>query len=279
MAEPDATEVASTETLPPDVGDLLANGGAPDGKAADGVEPAPKDERYEELLTQLRRQSDMIARRDRNIDELGERTKKQDQMLSELVDRQRNAEVRGYGRAEAEVRGLMKRAVAEADTATYDRLESELVELQKLRPTLKTVDERRLSAADPPPAAGQQSPVVSQWVRDNPWFGAPDNEYLTFAAQGAELAIKRQSPHLSEADRLAKVREQMEKDFPDKFENKARKGPAAVAQPSAQAGRRAAEPKKKTADDLPAEDRATMEMLVRQKVLTREQYLKDYQWK
>ena len=278
MAEPNAAgEAATAEKLPADVGDLLVNNGAPDGKTTEAEPEAkePKDERYEELLTQLRRQSDMIARRDRDLGDVGERVKKQDQMLAELVENQRNANVRGYGRAEAEVRAAMKRAVAEADTASYDRLEVELVELQKLRPSLKAAE--KSATADPPPGTGQPSPAVGQWLRDNAWFGAPGNARMTFAAQGAEIDIKAEFPHLSEAERLMKVREQMEKDFPDKFENKARKTAAVVAQPSAQAARKVADPKKKTVNDLPHDVRQTLAKLQRMNPkLTNEQYVADY---
>ena len=272
MAEPSAAAAASDKALPADVGDLLVNNGAPDNDGAAADPPEDLAAKNAALQERLRIQSDMIARRDREVGEVTARLKDQDGKLTELLDRQRNAEHRGYSRAESEIRALMKGAVAEADTAKYERLEAELEQLHKIRPTAPA---REAKKDDPPPQQQAIPPEFQKFQRDNPWFGK--DIAMSSYAQGAEMEIMQESPHLTMAERLEETRKRVLDRFPEKFENKARKAAAAVAQPGAQPARKPADPKKKTVADLDYDTRQTLAKLKRLNPrLTDEAYLAEY---
>ena len=271
MAEPSAATAASDKALPADVGDLLVNNGAPDN---DGAADPPEDlaAKNAALQERLRIQSDMIARRDREVGEFASRLKDQDGKLTELLDRQRNAEHRGFSRAESEIRALMKGAVAEADTAKYERLEAELEQLHRIRPAAPA---RETKKDDPPLQQQAIPPEFQKFQRDNPWFGK--DIAMSPYAQGAEMEIMQESPHLTMAERLEETRKRVLERFPEKFENKARKAAAAVAQPGAQPARKPADPKKKTVADLDHDTRQTLAKLKRlNPKLTDEAYLAEY---
>lgn len=217
----------------------------------------------------LRTQKEIISAHEASLREIAERTRKQDEMITELLENQRNANQRGYARAESEILADMRQAVAEADTAKFDQRQAELDALRKIKPATPAQRAAELEA-------GQDSAVVSAWKRDNSWFGK--DRAMSLYAQGVELDIRDANPSMGEADRLAKVREKMEKDFPEKFENPARRTAAAVASPGAQAAR-APKPKGRTVADLDEHGKAALAKFKRTiPGFTDKDFLDTYKW-
>jgi len=196
--------------------------------------------------------------------------RREDEGWGEMVQRSREAEARGYEYAVGTVKAKMREAVQNADQAAYDKLEDELKHLEKMRPSAPPKRETTSTANRP------ADPDVEYWVQQNPWFKA--DKRLNKIAIGLEADLMEDEPFLSTSDRLKKVREEIEKRFPEKFGNPARSAAPTTARPGPQAARGPIRPKQKTEADLPPSARSTMERLVKQKVLTKEQYLKDYPW-
>ena len=216
-------------------------------------------------------QDRMIKDLQSKIEESAKLTKEQGESLKELLDRSRGAEARGLEYAREQVRARIKQAAADADTAAVDAAMRDLDDLNKMKAELqpKKIEE--------PPANTKKAPdpEVVAWTRENKWFNT--NKAMHLFAVGREEEILQDEPYLSTKERLDKVAEEARRRWPEEFENKARRQPPAASQPGPQ-GTRSAKPKQKTADDLPAEDRSVMQRLVKQKVLTEAQYLKDYKW-
>ena len=108
--------------------------------------------------------------------------------------------------------------------------------------------------------------TLNQWKGENPWFGADSVMTAAANAIGNEL----EQAGVKGADQLAEVAKRMRAEFPHKFENANRRTPAAVegSTPTRKAG--------KTWTDLPPEARQTADKWVKDGLLTKEQYLKDY---
>lgn len=305
MAEPNAGDSATDTGIPADMLDPSEIGKEPEARGdvtglASRLGWKPKEEwrgpedkwldapdyigEFEreapKIKERVRTQKEMLAAQQRELAEIAARTKKQDEMISELLENQRNANHRGFARARAEIEAEMEKAVENADTATFRQRKAELAELDKLRPSILPATKK--DDSPPPPASGEPSPAVKEFMRNNAWFGNAPGKDRAMTAYAVTLSteVHAENPHMSEAEQLVEVRARLEKEFPHKFENPARRAAATVANPGAQAARPSGgKPKAKTEADLPEADRAVMERLVRNKVLTKEQYLKDYQWK
>lgn len=265
--------------------DLLADG---DGAPAAETPEVEASRKAEAELAELRSQN--AAQRDMILD-LNRRGKEQSDTLAELLQRQRDMdkrssdqEDRGWAIAEADLHARIERAAADADAASVKALTADLSWLLKNRPAAAKSakdDPADKAAKDRQPAAetGKVDPAVLQWVDENPWFNT-DIELHQYA-RARDDAVGRANPNMPMRERLAKVKEQVLKRFPDKFpadarSADARNAPAAVSRPGAQTAR--TKPKGKTEADLPEGARVAMAKFVKQGVLTKEQYLKDYQW-
>lgn len=107
----------------------------------------------------------------------------------------------------------------------------------------------------------------NRWKADNAWFETDTVMRAAAAALGDE-AVKK---GLEGKAQLDFVSERIRKEFPHKFENPNRTAPAAVeggGQPPKKSGKGWA--------DLPAEAKAFADRMVKQGLITKDQYAKDY---
>ncbi len=119
------------------------------------------------------------------------------------------------------------------------------------------------------PAEQGKTEAFDAFVEENPWFNTDP------AMRGAAIALADElvaSGVLDPKKQLAEVAKRIKAEFPHKFENPARKAPAAVE------GNGAAVRKTgKTWADLPADAKQMADEFVRDiKGFTREKYVKDY---
>ena len=94
-------------------------------------------------------------------------------MITELLENQRNANRRGFDYRRSEIDQAIERAAAEADAPTVKRLIAERDAFDKLRPAAPA-EAKPATQVTNDGGAGQQpqlSPTLTQWMRDNPWFG------------------------------------------------------------------------------------------------------------
>lgn len=115
---------------------------------------------------------------------------------------------------------------------------------------------------------------VSQWVEANPWFTADRMLNVMATAHYGELMADKT---LSETQRLAKVKAEVVRRFPEKFGNPRRTQPSSVESGNGNGnGRRKME---KGWNDLPRDAQDIADRLIRQgAVKDRASYLKDYAW-
>lgn len=117
-------------------------------------------------------------------------------------------------------------------------------------------------------------PAVQTWLDDNKWFGK--DVKLTAVANGVGESLKMNYPNLSGTAFLEKLDEELEELMPGKFgKSKSQQG-SPVESGSGRGGRRPSD--KHSYDNLPAEAKAACDRYVKQKLLTREDYVADYDW-
>lgn len=164
-------------------------------------------------------------------------------------------------RALAQARKELEREMAEAVEAKDHKAVREIAaDMAALSKDVQT------DANGNPYQTPDHAKVLNQWRGENPWFGS--DRVMTAAANA--VADELEQAGVKGAEQLAEVVKRMRAEFPHKFENANRKTPAAVegSTPTRKAG--------KTWADLPPEARQTADKWVKQGLLTKEQYLKDF---
>lgn len=178
--------------------------------------------------------------------------------LNELA--KHNSKIREveYARALADFKSQKKTALAEGD---YDKVEEieEKIDLVK--------DQQRVQQQQAAQTAIPQEvhPELQSWMSKNPWYETNRSMRGWADARGVELAEEGKNPR----EVLKALETEVKERFKEKFSNPNRSRPGAVEAPSrpTRAG------KAEVDYELSDTERSVMETLVRQKVLTKEEYV------
>lgn len=236
------------------------------------------EDRFKKLDQQNEALAAQLAESNKRLAEVG-------QIVVDMSKQQKTIRQREYQRAMEDLQAKQRAAVAEGNVEAYDAAEIERKRLEKEQAEESPRSEERREA---PATAGAANPVVSKWLRENPWFNT--DAVLRQVADNYHKELLQTHPTLSLGENLAMVREEMVRLYPAKFPGEGEGGgeedepPARRAAPvhrSAITPGRQTGPKplaQRTARDLPPEDRAVMERMVRQGVLTEKEYLANYLW-
>lgn len=121
-------------------------------------------------------------------------------------------------------------------------------------------------------------PVLQSWLDNNKWFGV--DKRLTGIVNGIGDSLRLEFPLLTGKDFLDKLDEVLSEEFPNKFGKSKRPNNAGNMNPvESGSGRQSRVGSgSKTYDNLPSEAKAACDRFVKQKLMTREQYVKEYSW-
>ena len=117
-------------------------------------------------------------------------------------------------------------------------------------------------------------PFLNEWMDKNDWFGKDSR--MTGVANGLGIEIRKENPGLQGKAFLDKLDQDLAETFPDKFGKKRTPNPMegspnGTARPSVSSG-------KKSYNALPAEAKAACDRFTKQGLMTREQYVAEYDW-
>lgn len=202
------------------------------------------------IRERFRKMDDQFATTKTELADTKKKLNEASEVLVELRDMSRAAEERAYKRAVAELQAKQREAVREASEAKFEEAQREIDSLPKPKPIPAKVDP---PARETTPAVAPPSPVYAQWVAENSWFNT--DRILNVVAIEEEKAIQVEFPGWSVSDQLDEVKRRVMDRFPEKFGNKRRSAPAAVARSEAPPPARS---KGKTVKDLPADAKAAL---------------------
>lgn len=187
-------------------------------------------------------------------------------LLRDLVKSQSDRERKAVEKALKEAEGKRREAISVGDVAATESLSEEI---EEYKDTLKTKPVETRQNNDQ--GKGNVPQEVIEWAEANPWFN--DNKKMNAVAV-AEYGDLMSDKSLTETQRLAKVKAEVVKRFPENFSNARRTQPAAVESGNGAArGGKAA----KSWNDIPADDRAIADRLIKSgAVKDRTAYAKDY---
>ncbi len=125
-------------------------------------------------------------------------------------------------------------------------------------------------------AKNQNDPILEAWIANNPWY--LNDEKLAIKADRIAFELKntgRFSATDKDYEKLLKlVEEEVKSTFPDKFKNPKKDNP-----PEVESGHNSGQrPSKKSYADLPQDAKRACDAFVKDKIMTREQYLDIYEW-
>ena len=166
---------------------------------------------------------------------------------------------REYERALRDLRDLKKEAIAEGDGDRVVQIEEAIDQLKA----------EKLPEVKVPQEQPKIDPVFVAWRDQNQWYGS--DEDMTVFADGFAERLRKSNPKLVGQDFLAEVEKKVKATFEKKtVSNRERPSPVDSSTPSRGTG------SKKSYADLPAEAKQACEKFVKQGLLTKEQYVKEY---
>ena len=166
----------------------------------------------------------------------------------------------------AQLKQAKKEALSQGDGDRAVEIDDKI---DNLKEEVTAAKAEATKAATPPPSL---NPELNSWLEKNEWFGT--DKRLTGVANGIGEALRAENPALQGQAFLDKLDEELSPYLSPK--TKARENT-----PNPVEGRTSTRPatsKKQSYDNLPAEAKSACDKFVKQGLLTREQYLADYDW-
>ena len=207
-------------------------------------------ERGENIIPILKERNEHLAKEVRETKE----------SVKELADFYKKAEERAYQRAVQDMEARKLSAVELGDVQAFKEVEIERASLEREKPVFKT----------PPP----EEPVQMQDFRKNNDWYEKDVE-LTSEADALGVAYAKQGMAYDKI--LEKVQSAVKSLHPEKFSNARRDTAPVVESVESSMGlpRRSIS---KNYGNLPADAQAQCNKFVKQGLLTKEEYIRDYDW-
>lgn len=272
-------------------------------------------DRYRTLDTRAAKSERQLAEATAKLDEIGSAViEMRDFHAASLA----GAEKRAYAQAVQDLKAEIEQATKDADpvaaTAALKKLDKLIEDKPKETPEPKKKAEadggEGLDGGKPAPkkTEPQIAPEVISWVAKNEWYNDVDRPELNMLAVGLHNKFKKTMPHLSLAENLERVAKEVKKAFPHEFpdenhagggaddddddagrrENPRRRGAALVNEPGDLKNAPPRSQRGRTYADLPPEAKRACDKYVSTMVkgkdgklvpmMTREDYLKNYQW-
>jgi hypothetical protein len=189
------------------------------------------------------------------------------QTMEEFRKYHNETEARAYARALNELKQEKITAIEQGDGVRVVEIDEEMNTLKEAQQSVKVVaKEEKKTEAD-------YNAEYVAWAKNNLWFNTdPELQQLALLV-GQE--INATEPNLKGTDFYNEVTKRVKETAPDKFQNPARSNSAVG---SSSDGRSPGTKKKKGYSDLPPEAKAACDKFVKQKLMTQEQYVSEYQW-
>ncbi|MCI0559225.1 MAG: hypothetical protein MN733_12080 [Nitrososphaera sp.] len=201
------------------------------------------------------------------IDDIKRQNQEMRRTMDEFSAYHADTAKRAYDKALADLKKDKKDAVAAGDVTQALELADRIEDLKEHQPAAKT----------PATAASQvpQDPSLTAWATKNTWFGNDKVKTQIALAYGEEL--HSEYPDLRGESFLAELEQRLGAEHPKRFTDfgNPRRNAAPMTSGRGTPSERARN-SGKGFSDMPADAQAACNKFVAQKLLTREQYVKDY---
>lgn len=189
------------------------------------------------------------------------------QAIQDIKDHATRVEKLSYERAMKELLREQKEAVSDGDVERFDQIEKEKQDLQKGKK--EAVEVQEPNQVDP-----YEQQQIQDWINKELWYKNDVN--LQAAANTYEAFLSSSQPSVPLRERLDMVSAHIKKTFPEKFGiNPNRQLPPTVEGANKVSRRK---PNAKSYENLPSEAKKVCDRQVKRGELTKEEFLKYYEW-
>jgi len=143
---------------------------------------------------------------------------------------------------------------------------------EEIRETKEQAKVKPVEVLDTPPAPDVN---LQNWLDKNDWFGT--DKRTTGIANGLAEAIRIESPHLQGQAFLDQLDKELAEVLPAKFGKQKKSNPMDTGNTTSTTTNRPVKGKR-TYESLPSDAKAACDRFVKQKLMTREEYIESYDW-
>jgi hypothetical protein len=174
-----------------------------------------------------------------------------------------------------EIKESRAQAISDGDGQKVNALDDALDQAKENFKEAKQAVKDVVSAKEPEPTPEAIDPGLQVWLDRNSWFG--QDKRLTGIVNGIGESLRLEFPLPKGQAFLDKLDEVLAEEFPNKFGGKKQSPSSRVESGSGRAGRSGSS-NAQSYDNLPPEAKAACDRFVKQKLMTREQYVADFDW-
>ena len=181
------------------------------------------------------------------------------QSVTDLREMNDKTFARAYDKAKKDLQAEIRAAAKDGDEKRAEAAANDLADLEQQKAARK--------------ADNDKDPVFDAWAKENPWYSDPE---LAVEAETIAYRLRRKGETADGLPFLEKVKTEMKKAFPEKFENPRRKegGTVERSNPGGEGGGNSGS---KSWDKMPADAKATGERFIKQKLFKdKAAYAKSY---
>ena len=244
------------------------------GNESDWVDADTFVKRGREILPILRKNNENLIK---DLNSTKEQLKEFREAAEEFKKFQKETyerKAQDYEKRIQEIKESRAQAISDGDgqkvNALDDALDVAKDELKEAKQAVKDADKAPIET----PASTEIDPGLQQWLDRNTWFG--QDKRMTGMVNGIGESLRLEFPLLKGQAFLDKLDEVLAEEFPGKFGDK--KSPASRVESGSGRASRGSSSNAQTYDNLPAEAKAACDRFVKQKLMTREQYVADFDW-
>jgi len=172
-----------------------------------------------------------------------------------------------------EIKESRAQAISDGDGQKVNALDDALDQAKENFKEAKQSVKDVVSAKDPEPIPEAIDPGLQAWLDRNTWFG--QDKRLTGMVNGIGESLRLEFPLLKGQAFLDKLDEVLAEEFPNKF-GKKQSPSSRVESGSGRQSRSGGNTQ--SYDNLPPEAKSACDRFVKQKLMTREQYVADFDW-
>ena len=247
------------------------------GNENDWVDAETFVKRGREILPILRKNNENLIK---DLNQTKEQLKEFREAAEEFKRFQRESYERkatDYERRIQEIKDSRAQAITDGDGQKVNALDDALDEAKESFREAKQAVKDVVSTKEPvaTETAATIDPSLQLWLDRNNWFG--EDRRMTSIANGIGESLRLEFPGLKGQPFLDKLDEVLVEEFPNKFGG-SKKNVSASRVESGSGRQSRSGSNAQSYDNLPSTAKDACDRFVKQKLMTREQYVQDYDW-
>lgn len=249
------------------------------GNPNDWVDADKFVERGRQILPILRKNNENLVR---DLNHTKEQLKEFREAAEEFKKFQRESyerKAQDYEKRIQEIKESRAQAITDGDgtkvNALDDQLDAAKENLKEAKQAVKDVVSTPV--VEEVPTSPAIDPTLQVWLDRNTWFGV--DKRMTGIVNGIGESLRLEFPTLKGQPFLEKLDEVLQEEFPNKFGKTAPKKGASGSPVESGSGRQGrGSSNAQSYDNLPSDAKAACDKFVKQKLMSREEYVSSYDW-